>query len=295
MKTGKSRFWIIACCILEIIYGLAFMSMGVVGSYLWAPSASVSSAFPTSSDQGVWLAIFYTLTGFCGVIAGQEKDRVLPLLHTVMALICIIWTPLMWEQLYILVRPVSSFAYSFLNEMDFITSQRHWAAYIVSICVVVAGSFLYLLSAALSAYQYGIRLMNKRTNKSQSTLNRPKGHQQQQGLTITTTSVRRSVKGTPRNASPQHETNIDHSATLRPASGSVNVDGPTIPMPQQQQQSNFPFTPHFEQNNCQFNSSNRPPGERDRRHLAFDRREENLTGNGLAFSPYYDDAQEAIV
>jgi ABC-type uncharacterized transport system permease subunit len=86
---------------------------------------------------------------------GQEKDRIFPLLHTILALICIIWTPLMWETLYLLVRPSSNFAYTFLNEMDLIRSQHHWAAYIISICVVVAGSALYLLSAALSAYQYG--------------------------------------------------------------------------------------------------------------------------------------------
>ena len=101
---------------------------------------------------------------------GQEKDRIIPLLHTIMALICIIWTPLMWELLYLLVRPASSFTYTFLNEMDFITPQRPWAAYICSICVVVAGSFLYLLSAALSAYQYGIRVISQRSKTGQNCL-----------------------------------------------------------------------------------------------------------------------------
>lgn len=45
--------------------------------------------------------------------------------------------------------------------MDLILSQKHWAAYIVSICVAVAGSALYLFSAALTAYQYGIRMIDR--------------------------------------------------------------------------------------------------------------------------------------
>ncbi|GAV06275.1 hypothetical protein RvY_16292 [Ramazzottius varieornatus] len=182
---GKSRYWIIAACVLEILYGLAFMAIGVACSYLAVPRANTSpvkvpltwqagSEAGTGMDyqsdyqirkeitgQGIWLSILYVLTGFLGVVTGQENDRVVPLLHTILALVCITWAPLMWEMLYLLVRPASTFPYSFLYEMDFITSQSHWIAYIVTICVVVAGSALYLFSAALAAYQYGLRMVDR--------------------------------------------------------------------------------------------------------------------------------------
>jgi hypothetical protein len=36
---GKCRFWIVAACILQVLYGLAFMSMGVAASYLCRQSS----------------------------------------------------------------------------------------------------------------------------------------------------------------------------------------------------------------------------------------------------------------
>ncbi|XP_055346763.1 uncharacterized protein LOC129594185 [Paramacrobiotus metropolitanus] len=218
MPLGKSRTCLLTAGILEVLYGLTFVCMGVACQYLAAAAgtgtengvnsqvfgggagAASSShlsnmphwqinelladqsphtvqdrqpvrrdnSFVTASttrkdaaEPGIWLAILYTLTGFLAIIVGQERDRIIPLLHTVLALICIAWAPLMFELLYLLIRPSSIYAYSFLYEMDLITSQKHWAAYIVSICIVVAGSALYLFSAALAAYQYGVRIIER--------------------------------------------------------------------------------------------------------------------------------------
>lgn len=55
----------------------------------------VTEKYSLITGHGIWLAVLYTVTGFLGVIAGQENDRIIPLLHTVLSLVCIAWAPLM--------------------------------------------------------------------------------------------------------------------------------------------------------------------------------------------------------
>ena len=49
---GKSRSWIIAACVLEILYGLAFMAIGVACSYLAVPLSNTPVKVPLAWQPG---------------------------------------------------------------------------------------------------------------------------------------------------------------------------------------------------------------------------------------------------
>lgn len=51
---GKSRFLIVAAGVLEILYGLAFVCMGVACSYLSTSTAIATSSGDSGASSSVW-------------------------------------------------------------------------------------------------------------------------------------------------------------------------------------------------------------------------------------------------